>query len=181
MTELKEEVVAELEEHQETLRLDEFVRLIETYHEPGVPGVDRETIAAYADAAYFDVDESALDDRLTDSDDWESGKRLYEVGDGRISNYPPEWHERLGGTDDVKDIIETLQTDVTEPEGQVQEAVTDEGVPEQKVARVAKIVADLDEQEVRDRIKRLRDDGEIEEFASQGPSPRIQVRERPDG
>ena len=176
MAELREEVVTQLEKHQETLRFDEFVRLIETHHRTDGPGVDRETIAAYADAVYFDVDMSALDDRLTDSEQWEAGGHLYEIGEGRISNYPREWHDTLGGTEDVKDIIETIQTDVTEPEGVMQEAVTEEGVPEQKVIRVAKAVADLDEETVRDEIKHLRQNDEIEEFASQGRNPRIQVR-----
>ncbi|NHN59105.1 MULTISPECIES: hypothetical protein [Halorussus] len=176
MAEPNEEVITQLEKHQETMQLDEYVRLIETHHRTDGPGVDRETLEAYADAVYFDVDWEAFEDRLTDSDDWEPGRRLYEIGDGRVSNYPRAWHETFAGTDDVRGIIETIESDVTEPEGKMQEAVTDEGVPQRKVVRVAKAVADLDEQEVRDRIKHLRKNDEIEEFASQNRNPRMRVR-----
>jgi len=176
MTDLEEEVVTQLEKHEETMQLDEFVRRIETHHRTDGPGVARETVEAYADAVYFDVDLSAIDDRLTDSDHWEAGKHLYEVRDGRISDYPREWHETLGGTDDIRDIIETIEREVTEPEGKMQESVTDEGIPEQKIYRVGKAVADIDESDARDQIKRLRKDDEIEEFASQSRNPRLRLQ-----
>lgn len=175
MAEVREDVVEQLEKHQETMRLEEYVRLIETHHRTDGPGVERETLADYAEAVYFDVDLSAIDDRLTDSDGWESGEHLYELDDGRISNYPNDWHETLGGTDDIRDIIDTIHSDVDEPEGTMQEAVTDEGVPEEKIYRVCKAIADIDEQKVRDRIKQLRKDDVIEEFASQSRNPRIRL------
>jgi hypothetical protein len=177
MVDLKEEVVSQLEKHEETLQLDEFVRWIETHHREDGPGVDLDLVEAYAEAVYFDVDLSAIDDRLTDSDDWESGKHLYDLGDGRISKYPPEWHERLAGTDDIRDVIELIQTDVTEAEGDQREAVTEErGVPQPKLLRVCKAIGGIDEEAARERIKELRQNDEIEEFASQHRDPTIRLR-----
>jgi hypothetical protein len=176
MVETHEKVVTELEKHEETMRLDDFVRIVEIHHRYDGQGVERETLDAYAEAVFFDVDTSAIDDRLTDSDEWEAGRHLYEVGDGRISDYPTKWHETMGGTDDILDIIETILDDVTEPEGRMQEAVTEErGVPEQKVYRVGKAVADIDEQEARERIQDLRNDDVIEEEASQSRNPAIRL------
>jgi hypothetical protein len=175
MADVNDDLLAQLETHEDTMQLDEFVRRIETHHPTDGPGASRETLEAYAKAVYYDVDLSAIDDRLTDSDDWEAGKHLYELGDGRISDYPPAWHETLGGTDDVKDIIETIENDVTEPEGTIQESVTDEGIPEQKIYRVGKAVAGIEEGDAREQIKRLRKDGEIEEFASQSRNPRLRL------
>lgn len=88
MVEIHDDVVTELEKHEEILRLDEFVRLIEVHHRYDGQGVERETLEAYADAVYFDVDLSEIDDRLAEDDEWKSGEHRYELGDGRISDYP---------------------------------------------------------------------------------------------
>ena len=172
----REEAVEQLEKHQETLRLDDFVRIVELHHRDEGPGVARDLLADYAEAAYFDVDLEALDDRVTDSDAWEEGEKLYDLGDGRISTYPPDWHEALGDTSDLKHVIEVIQNEVTEPEGDQLEAVTEErGVPEEKILRVAEVVAGIDRGSTREELKRLRKNDEIEEFASQHRDPTIRL------
>ena len=175
MVNLQSHVVEELESHSETLNLQDFVRIVEEHHRGDGPGVDRELLAAYAEEVYFDVDLSAVDERLTDAEEWTSGRHLYEVGDGRISAYPTDWHEAISGTEDVRDVIEIIQREVTEPEGNESEAVTEDGVPEEKILRVARTVAGIDRQDARDEIKRLRENDEIEEFASQHPNSRIRL------
>ncbi|WP_276301238.1 hypothetical protein [Halorussus lipolyticus] len=176
MTDPRDEVVTQLEKHEETLRLHEFVRLVEIHHRDEGPGVERELLEAYADAVSFDVDSSAIDDRLTDSERWELGHRLYELDSERISNYPPDWHDRLVGTDDVREIIEVIQSEVTEPEGDEREAVTDErGVPQPKVVRVGQAIADIDPDTTRERINQMRDDDDVEEFATQHRDPTIRL------
>jgi hypothetical protein len=175
MVETRAEVVEELDSHSETMRLEDFVRIVENHQPVEEPGVDRETLAAYAEEAYFDVDLSAIDERVTDSDEWVAGDHFYEVGDGQISVYPPDWHEVLAGTADLKEVIRVIQTETTEAEGEMQEAVTEEGVPEQKVLRVAETVAGIDRETVRERLKELRQRGEIEEFASQHRNPTIRL------
>ena len=175
MVETREAVVEELDSHSETMRLEDFVRIVEGHQPVEEPGVDRETLAAYAEAVYFDVDLSAIDERVVDSDGWVEGDHLYEVGDGRISVYPPDWHEALAGTADLKEVIRLIQTETTEAEGEMQEAVTEEGVPENKVLRVAETVAGIDRETVRERLKELRQNDEIEEFASQHRNPTIRL------
>ena len=176
MVETRQEVVDELEKHQETMRLHDFVRIVEEHHAEARPGVEWDLLAAYADAVYFDVDVSAIDDRVIHSRSWTEGDHFYEVGEGRISAYPPDWHEALGGIGDLKRVIEVIQTETTEPEGDMQEAVTDKrGVPEEKVFRVAEVVAGIDRDAAREELKRLRQDGEIEEFASQHRNPTIRL------
>lgn len=192
MVEVREEVVEQLEAHQETMRLEDFVRIVERDHRgdgagvdrengSGVDreneaGVDRETLTAYAEAVYFDVDRSAIDERVIDSNEWAEGEHFYEVGDGRVSVYPPDWHEAFADTSDVRDVLEVIQRETTEPEGDAKEAVTEEqGVPEEKLFWVAETVADIDRETVRERLKQLRQEGEIEEFASQHRNPTIRI------
>ncbi|WP_135825721.1 hypothetical protein [Halorussus ruber] len=176
MVDLKDEVLTQLEKHEETMRLDEFVRRVEIYHRDDGPGVERELLDAYAEAVYFEVDTAAIDDRLTDSDSWESGEHLYELADGRISDYPPDWHERLGDGADVRDVVEVLQNEVEEAEGDQREAVTDErGVPRPKVAWVGEAVAGIDPETTRDRLAELEENDEIETFASQNRDPTVRL------
>jgi hypothetical protein len=177
MAETREQVVEQLEKHQETMRLDDFVRFIEIDHPTDGPGVSRETLADYAEAVYFDVDLSAVDERLVDSDEWVEGNHLYEVGSGRISVYPPDWHDTLSGVGDIRNVLEVMQTEVTEPEGDAREAVTEErGVPEEKLLRVGKAIAGIDRDAAREEVKRLRKNDEIEEFASQHRNPAIRLK-----
>jgi len=177
MTEVRESVVEELDDHSETMTLREFVQTIERHHGAGGRGVDRNLLAAYAEAVYFDVDLGALDDRVTHSDGWQEGGRFYEVGDGGVSAYPPDWHAAMDDTDDIRDVIELIQSEVTDAEGDMWAAVTEErGVPEPKVLAVGETVAGIDPEDARDRIKELRQNDELEEFASQHRNPTIRLR-----
>ncbi|USZ68057.1 hypothetical protein NGM10_15150 [Halorussus salilacus] len=190
MTDVREDVLAELENRDDTLRLDDFVRIIESHHatrrgatdgddrsiDRGPRGVDRETLAAYAEAVRFDVDLAALDDRVVDSDDWVEGGRFYDFGGDRISVYPPDWHDAIADTDDIRHVVRVIQDETTEVEGDHWGAVTeDRGVPEEKVFRVAETVAGIDREAAREQIKELRQSGEIEEFASQNRNPTIRL------
>jgi hypothetical protein len=177
VTETRQHVVEQLEKHQETMRLDDFVRFIEIDHPTDGPGVNRETLADYAEAVYFDVDLSAVDDRLVDNDEWVEGDHLYEVGENRISVYPPDWHDALSEAGEIRDVLEVIQAEVTQPEGDSREAVTEErGVPEEKLLRVSKAVAGIDRDRAREELKRLRENDEIQEFASQHRNPSIRLR-----
>ena len=176
MGEVREDVLEEVESHSETLTLEDFVRIIEEHHYDTGPGVDRGLLADYAEAAFFDVDLAQLDDRTTDSESWVAGEPLYDVGEGRVSAYPRGWHEAFRGIDDVRAVVEVIQEEVTEPEGTQYEAVTEKGVPEEKVLRIAQVAAGIDRQTTRDQLKQLRKNDEIEEFASQGRSPTIRLK-----
>ena len=175
MTDVREDVVEALDSHSETITFEEFVQTIEAHHRDEGQGVGRDLLAAYADAVYFDVDLDAVDDRLTDSDEWEAGGQFYDLGD-RISVYPPDWHETVSDTHDIRDVIEVIQAEVTEPEGDQREAVTEKrGVPQPKVIRVAETVAGIEKADAEKRIKELRKNGEIEAFATQHRDPTLRV------
>jgi hypothetical protein len=176
MAETHGHVVEQLEKHQETMQLDDFVRIVESDHPTDGPGVTRETLADYAESVYFDVDRSAIDERLVESDEWVEGEHLYEVGEGRISVYPPDWHETLSEVGEIRDVLEVIQAEVTEPEGDTREAVAEErGVPEEKVLRMGEAVAGIDRDRAREELKRLRQNGEIEEYPSQHRNPWIRL------
>lgn len=175
MPEVQHHVVEELDNRDETLTLEEFVRIVEAHHSTRGRGIDRETLAAYADAVRFDVDLGAIDDRLAESDDWEEGGKFYDFGDGTVSVYPRDWHDAIADTDDIRHVIEVIQDETTEAEGDQRGAVTERGVPEEKVYRVAETVAGIDRDAAREQIKRLRQNGEIEEFASQHRNPTIRL------
>lgn len=179
MAEVLEDVVVELEKHDETMRLDDFVRMIERHHDTAEFGVSRALLAEYADTVYFDVDPGAIDQRATDSDEWLADAEFYEMagseGEPRVSVYPPDWHETVSDLDDTKRVIEVIQRETTESEGDTREAVTEQGVPERKVIRVAEAVANIDPDRTQRRLKDLRKEGEIEEFASQHRNPTIRL------
>ena len=175
MTEVREHVTAEIENRDETLTPEEFVRIVEAHHETRGRGIDWATLEAYAEAVRFDVDLDQFRERTIRSDSWEPGDHFYAFGDDRVSVYPPDWHETIAGTEDIREVIRVIQDETTEPEGDQREAVTGQGVPEQKVLRVAETVAGIDRQAARDQIKRLRQNGEIEEFASQHRNPTIRL------
>jgi len=175
MADVSEEALDQIESHQ-SLLLQDFVRCVEEYHHDEPPGVDRDLLAAYADEATFDVDLSALEDRVVDSDVWQPGKKLYDLGDGRISTYPPSWHEAFSDLDDLRDLVLVIESQVTEPEGTQFEAVTEEGVPQVKLARVAKVVSGVEQEAVEHRLGELSDAGEIT-WDPTVRDPRIQLGE----
>ncbi|WP_135830118.1 hypothetical protein [Halorussus halobius] len=175
MAEVREDALDQIDSH-ESLLVNDFVRYVEEHHHDGPPGVDRDLLAAYAEAAAFDVDMSALDDDLVDSDEWVPGKKLYHLGEGRISTYPPSWHEAFDGLDDLLDLVATIETQVTESEGTQFEAVTEEGVPEVKLYRMARVAAGIDREAVQSRLDDLSDAGEIT-WDPTVRDPRIQLGE----
>lgn len=175
MTEVREHVTAEIENRDETLTPEEFVRIVEAHHETRGRGIDWATLEAYAEAVRFDVDLDQFRERTIDSDSWEAGDHFYSFGDDRVSVYPPDWHETIAGTEDIREVIRVIQAETTEAEGDERGAVTDRGVPEQKVLHVAETVAGIDRQAAREQIKQLRQNGEIEEFASQNRNPTIRL------
>ncbi|WP_115863615.1 hypothetical protein [Halorussus litoreus] len=160
MADVREDALDQIESH-ESLLLQDFVRYVEEHHHDEPPGVDPDLLAAYAEAATFDVDMSAMDDRVVDSDEWQPGEKLYDLGDGRISTYPRSWHEAFSDLDDLLDLVLVIESQVTEPEGSQFEAVTEEGVPQVKLARVAKVVAGIEQEAVEHRLGELSDAGEI--------------------
>ena len=177
MVELADDALEEIRSRTETLTLRDLVRLVETYHLDDRAGVDRETLDAYLVALEYDPDEigAELDERLTDSVDWEQDGALYDLGDERISAFPSTWHETLGGTTDLTEYVRLIQEDVTETQGTTEEAVQESGVPEELLLRVAAAMADMDRQEAREQLKDLRKRGVVEESTDQHPQGTVRL------
>ena len=177
MVELADTVLEELQGRSETMTVHDLVRIVETYHPTDRPGVARETLSAYLDALAYetgDVD-AELDARLTDSREWTPDDAIYEVGEDRISVFPPRWYEELGDTTDLTDYVEVIQDDVTETQGPMEEAVSDAGVPEQMLLRALAAIGGVERERAREQLATLRREGVIEESTDQHPSGTIRL------
>lgn len=180
MGELRDDVLDEARSRSETLTLPGLIMILETHGVDGGRGVSRETIESYAAELNYDPDTviEEVEDRLTDAEQWTEGDVLYRLGDDRVSNYPPNWHERLGDTTDLTEHVELMMEDVTEPEGDRRTAVTEAGVPEQELLRVAGAVSGMDRETARGKLQDMRKKGYLEEGVDQHPTPRVRL---PDG
>ncbi|WP_327050828.1 hypothetical protein [Halomicrococcus gelatinilyticus] len=182
MTETDERV---LDGINQTLRLDGLVVLVERFHSHTQPGVPRETIDRYADPFSTsvgggpDVDafHEEVESRLTDSRTWSGGDSLYRLDPGRISRYPAEWHDRLGGTTDVRKYVDFIQEEVPEFKDDVGQGGSGPGVPEQPLLDAIAVVGRTDRDEVKAELADLRDRGEIAEDADQHPNPGVVLRD----
>lgn len=177
MVELDENALDEARSRSETLTLEQLVEIVETYHRDGQPGVDRDVLDAYLEAlAYEATDVGAeIDNHLTNSDDWTPDQALYDLGDDRISVFPPDWHDRLRHTDDITEYVRAIQDDVTETEGREEDGVTETGVPEQLLFRAAAAIGGRDREATREEVVRLRREGVLEETADQHPSGTVRL------
>lgn len=112
MTELNDHAIKEVLNRGHELSAREFVALVERHHSTEEPGVERETVADYAEAVAerdgsFDPDGilDDIDERLTDIEVWT--EELYVVGDDRVSAHTSEWHDDSGLSEQVVDMVGT--------------------------------------------------------------------------
>ena len=177
MVELDERALDELQGRSETMTPRDLIRIVETYHFTDEPGVARETLDAYLDALDYDTDEvdTHLDSRTTDAREWAESDAIYDVGAGRLSAYPASWHEKLGDTTDLTDYVEVIQNDVDETYGQVEEAVSEAGVPEQLLFRVMGAIAGVEREDAREQLATLRRQGVLEETTDQHPAGTVRL------
>lgn len=180
MVELNEHVLDEFGHRGDSLIAEEFLSLIERYHSSDGPGVDRSVVRAYAEAldergmSQLDSDEieAELDRKTVESETW-AGDGVYEVGDDRLSNYPAAWHDRLGGSTDIVEFVETL-TGVDPPIGQTGAGSS---VPEDVLIDIVAVVGGLDREEAKVRLEELRRDGPLAEDADQRPQAGVRLEE----
>lgn len=185
MVELDEDVLEELQHGGRSLLIEEVVSIIERTHLDDRPGVSRETVTAYADALDSDPDQrfdvetfrDELESRLTDSDTWAGDDRLYRLNSDRISSYPAAWHDRLGGTTDVRTYVVFLQEEVPEFKEDVGRGGAGPGVPQDQLLDVVSIVGRIERQEARALLQKLRDEGELVEDADQHPNAGVMLHD----
>jgi hypothetical protein len=179
MVELNDHVIDEFGHRGSSMLAGEFLSLIERHHPTDGPGVDWDVVEAYADVldregvSQLNSEDmrSPLEEKRRESETWIDEDIVYDLGDGRVSKYPAEWHERLGGETDIVEFVDVL-TDVDSSIGQSGQG---NGVPEDFLLDVAAIVGGLDREEAKSRLEEQRRDGPIAEDADQHPEARVRL------
>lgn len=183
MTDLDERVLNEARQQGSNLLTEELLALIERHHPHETPGVTRETVGRYADALAdtqaYEFDPTAFDDeltkRLTDAETWQGRTALYALDDDRVSVYPARWHDRLGGSTDVREFVRFL----LEREAflaDLDSGGAGHGIPEDTLLDVVAVVGRIDREDAKATLERHRAEGELVEDADQHPDARV----RPD-
>lgn len=188
MGEIDERTLREIEREGESLLVTDMVSLIERHHSHDGPGISRETLNAYVEAleasADVQIDPEAFAERvesvLTDSASWVDDDHLYELDSDRISRYPRAWHDRLGGTADVREYVAFLQDEVPSFKDDVGRGGAGPGIPKQPLLDVVATVGRVDRDEAKARLESLRDRGVLAEDADQHPMAGVVLRERHD-
>lgn len=186
MSDVDDEVIAEVADRSQNLLFGELVALIERAH-PDAPGISRETFETYAhelgdaQAVPSTADEllSTLDDQLTDTNSW-VGKEVLYAFDDRISVYPARWHDELGGNTDIPSYIQFIEDETSGDNTDVTSVDPGDGIPEEDLIDVVAIVGRTDKETVKSQLEQLRDQGDITEGADQHPNARVYLPDRTD-
>jgi len=187
MADVDETVLDEAGHEGESMSPVDLVALVE-HHSGETPGVDRETLAAYANALEargdydFDADRflDRVDDRVIDTESWSGMEQFYALGDGRISKYPAEWHDRLGGSTDAAAYVRVITdrapdfAEFTDREGVAPAVAKDDLID------VIEVVGGVDRETAAGAIERARDDGRVGEYADQHPQTGVYATDRGD-
>ena len=181
MPELRDDVIDQAFHEGETLIVNDLVGLIERHHDDGHYGVPVDLVEAYVerlaeeDSRYKPEGvREAVDEQTVDGEAWVDADSLYEVGDGRVSKFPLEWHEALGGEEDVYEIV-TFIVDAL-PEGGRESFDTGgagPGVPRQRLIDVGEILGGLSQDEVKRQLEQLGEADEIDVSTEQHPQGRV--------
>jgi hypothetical protein len=149
--------------------------LLAERHEPRDgegPGVARAAVFDHAEAldergSHLDAGAfaSALDEAVVDADEWADETSVYRVGDDRLSAYPQAWHDALGESRDLVEMVRYL----TDTDFEGVEAWADETVPEDDLLDIAAAVGGFDREAAKAELERLRDEGRLVEDADQHP------------
>ena len=181
MPELRDDVIDQAFHEGETLIVNDLVGLIEKHHHDDYYGVPVDLVEAYVerlaeeDSRYKPEGvREAIDEQVAEGEAWVDADSLYDVGDGRVSKFPLEWHEALSGEEDVYEIV-TFVVDALPDEGRDAFATggAGPGVPRQRLIDIAEIIGGLPQGEVKRQLEQLGEAGEIEVPSEQHPQGRI--------
>jgi hypothetical protein len=180
MPELNETVLEEAGDRGRTLLVSDLVGLIERHEDDGSPGTTTERVVTYAETlsergARIDAEAvpSAIEERRTESTSWVGDETLYNVGDGRVSAYPKQWHENLRGEDEVTQYLEVILDDVGDSEDAFNKGGPGTGVPRSLLLSVTSVLGDLTPTDTKAQIQALRQEGVLNEDADQHPDARV--------
>ena len=174
--ELSEPLLEEAGDHSEYGRPHDFVSLAKRFAPDERPGVDRAWLLAHVEAL---AEESGLDEAsfratleevTTDSETWVDDRAVYEVGEGRLSAYPPAWHEAIGGSTSLVDIVRYL---LDESGYQPITGGAGDGVTERDLFDVASAVGGFTREEAKAALKECRKDGTLAEDVDQHPKAKV--------
>ncbi|WP_415379618.1 hypothetical protein [Halosimplex sp. TS25] len=187
MSEPNQAVVDEAVREGESMGARDLVELIERYHREA--GVEWATVEAYAaelearDDYAFDAEDflAHVDANTTDADWWEGGV-YYEIGDSvddrRISLFPAAWHERLGGSTDVREYVEFMLDEDPDYLDDLSLGGPGGGVPEKAVVEALMLLGRVDRPDANTAINEARERDDIAEDADQSPDAHIYLPER---
>jgi len=174
MTDLRRAVIDEAGSRSKYLTATEFLALVERGHPTDAPGVERETVDAYAgelseETPTVDAESlgSELDDLTTDEESWTGDETVYRVGDGRVSLYPAEWHERLGGESDPRAYLRAFS----------ETGAFERGVPESTLLDAMVTIGGVDRDTAKGNLEARRKDGTVVEDADQHPDANVYLAE----
>jgi hypothetical protein len=184
MADVDEDVLTEISQRGGNLLIDEVTALVERRDTTEAPGVPRETLDTYADALRehlnFDIDteefSAAIDERLTDAERWAGTDALYDL-DGRISAYPPAWHEELGGSTDLKAYLALVEEASTGDREGGPDAGTSEGVSEEWLLDAVATIGRAERDEAKEALEAPRAEGQIDEGPDQHPGAGVRLAE----
>ncbi len=180
--EINDGVVQDANERGEKLLPEDFLLWIEREHVAEGPGVTAERFRAYEEAlsaqrASFEPGElrSSLEETRVDSETWVDDDAVYALGGDRISTFPAVWHDRLADSDDLREYVAVIEEATSDTE--ISAGGRGPGVPEGLLLDAATVIGGLDREVAKERLERLRDDGDLVQDADQHPDARVYLGE----
>lgn len=172
--ELSQPLLEEAGSRSDTLRPRTLVGLAERYGAGAAPepGVPRSWVLAHAEALAEEghVEEESFRDVLasvtTDSETWVDDRAVYEVGEDRLSAYPPAWHEAIDEGTSLPDIVRFL---IDESDYRPVNAGAGDGVLDEDLFDVASTLGGFTRESARAALQDCRDDGRLVEDVDQHP------------
>lgn len=191
MAESNQQALEEARQYGETLTVRELIRIVERYHHPDGPGIDRETLDAYDRAVAADdvlpfaegQVRSTVEDGLSTDEEWHDAEAYYDIGDDRVSLFPRRWHDRLGESDDIREYVAVIEDDTASEsaESDTPTGGIGTGVPEELLLNAIVVIDGVEREEAKERLERHRRDGELVEDADQHPDARVYLTEEAEG
>ena len=183
MARLDDDVISELENHWRRLLVDDFLEILERHHhDADRPGVPRDLVEEYFDSLEardeFDVGpmREQFEENLSAEQSFVDENAVYEVGDGRVSASPAEWHEAVDEDGSLADLVGAMTASTDDTAG----SAAAKGVPEDGLLDTASAIRGTTRDEERGRLKNLASEGVLVMEADQHPRSGVSLPEDAD-
>lgn len=174
-------VIEEAANRGDQLLAGKLVTVIEKHHDSG-PGVPRSVVEKYIDElderGSVDAEEMhrELDDHLANPAEGADKDAVYEVGDGRLSGYPPVWHEELAPDESLAKYVDVM----TRTSDDSPKSAASSGVSKDDLLETAAVLSNRDRDDARQELKDLRAEGVLTADADQHPRAGVTLTEDVD-